>query len=467
MKKFIKKIPSFIKFGLPIFIIFTIVLLAYWPGILVSDSMVQWNQTQTRQFTDWHPAYNTIYIFVLSLIWNTPGFVLLIQCLIMSLVSGYFLSRLEKYYKVNKYFLYIAGIIFAMFPINFNFAVTLLKDSIYSIFILLLVCLFINIINDTKYLKNWKFLFILFITCLAISLFRHNGIIVVLLSLISLIIINRKEKFLYIVLITWLATHLILNSNFMFKALNIQEGSYANKYGPISHIMARILNNENIQLTEEELNGLSEFVDIEQLKATYNCYNMDYSINSQNIEAIKENSDEYVKLAIQIFAKYPKEVIKHYIALDSFLYSPIPFKDSYTVGMFIETDLWVYSEQYPECNENSKISTLLPILKNSENKLQNSKIGTLLMRPAGYMYVAIIEIIILMVVKHNKKIGLLILPAIFNILSLAPAIPVAMTRYIYSMLISFYFINSWFIYEIYLKIRRKKRNENSSNNTML
>ena len=87
-------------YALPIFIIFTIVLLAYWPGILVSDSMVQWHQTQIASFNNWHPAYNTIYIFVLTKICNNPGFVLFIQCLILSLCVSFTITRLKKYYNV-------------------------------------------------------------------------------------------------------------------------------------------------------------------------------------------------------------------------------------------------------------------------------------------------------------------------------------------------------------------------------
>ena len=71
MKKIIEKIKnSFILYSLPIMLIFTIVLLAYWPGILVSDSMVQWHQAQTGAISNWHPAYNTIYIMILTKIIN-------------------------------------------------------------------------------------------------------------------------------------------------------------------------------------------------------------------------------------------------------------------------------------------------------------------------------------------------------------------------------------------------------------
>lgn len=460
------KIPKFILYAIPAICIFTVVLLAYWPGILVSDSMVQWNQTQTGIFDDWHPAYNTIYIFLLTKIWNNPGFVLLVQCLIMSLSLGYFLSRLDKYYKVNKYFLLISSLIFAIIPLNFNFAVTLLKDTLYSCFVILLTAFVIDIVNDKEFFNNKLKCILFLIICLLISLFRHNGILVVLLTGIILIIIYRKKLMPYIILGSWILLYLIMTT-VGFKILNIMPNSYANKYGPVSHIMARMLNTEGVEFSDEDMEILAKYVDVEQLKTTYNQYNMDYSINSQNIEELKNSGNEYLKFGIKKAIEYPIVVIKHYIKLTSFLYSPWQFEGSYTVGMFTETDLWVYQDKYPNLNENSKIPGLLPHLKNIETKYQTGTLGIITMRPALYMYLSIIMIIIMAFMKKSKKILLIILPTLFNTISLVPAIPVAMTRYVYATMFGFVCILVWFLYETYKFIRRRKNEGNSSNNTVL
>ena len=468
--KFIDKIKNIkinrtIIYAMPVFFIFTIVLLAYWPGILVSDSMYQWHQTQVGVFDDWHPAYNTIYISLLTKIWNNPGFVLWIQCLWMSLAVGYFFSRIEKYYNVNKFFLFFMCIIFTIIPLNFNFAVTLLKDTLYSTFIIILTSFIIDIINDKTFFENKLKCFLLLVTYLVISLFRHNGIIVVVLIGTILSFVYRKQKLSYIVLGSWLIIY-ILMTTFGFKILQVKKNNYANKYGPVSHMMARMLNTDGVQFTQEELDFLSEYVDIAKLKETYNPYNMDYSINSQNIEKLKESGSEYLKFGIKKSLQYPMLAIKHYIHLTSFLYSPEPFEGSYTVGMFIETDLWIYSDKYPNLNENSKIPKLLPILKNLETQYQSPKIEKYTMRPALYTYLSIIMILIIRIINKNRKIWLILLPTIFNTISLAPAIPVAMTRYVYATMFGFFCFATWFVYEMYKLIRRRK-DGNSCNNSML
>jgi len=450
-----KSFYNILFYTIPMLIIFTIVLLAYWPGILVSDSMYQWDQVQTGSFSDWHPAYNTIYIYLLTRIWNNPGFVIFIQCILLSLSMAFVLSRLEQYYNINKKYLLIVSILFSIIPLNYNFAVTLLKDTLYSAFILLLTGLIIDMINDCNFFKNFKKCFCLIISFLLIVLFRHNGILVSLLTSFVLIIKYRKYKSIYIIFIAWLSIYLLLTT-IGFKILNIQEGSYANKYGPISHVMARLLNTEYVNFSENDLKTLSNFVDVNQLKETFNPYNMDNSINTQNIENLKSNSREYIKLAIKKFSEYPKELFKHYICLTSFLYSPIPFTGSSVFGMFVETDLWEYSSKYPNCNEQSKIPFLLPILKKITIIYQSENWDIITMRPAIYMYLSIAFIFILYKIKKNKSLLLILLPSLFNTLSLAPAIPVFMTRYVYATMLVFYFIFAWFIYEIFIFIKDKK-----------
>lgn len=463
IKNILLKIIEREKYAIPMLIIFTIVLLAYWPGILVSDSMVQWNQAQTGNITNWHPAYNTIYIMMLTKIVNNPGFVLFIQSLIMSLCIGSFLYKLEKYYKVNKIYLFIASILLAIIPLNYNSAVVLLKDSLYSSFIVLLASLSFDIINDKNYFKNTKNCLKLALLFLVIMLFRHNGIITVFLYGVLLIILYKKEKGIYVLTIGSIVVYFLMTT-VGFKILNISEGNYANKYGPISHIFARVLNEDKELLSKKDLKELAKYVDIKKLEDTYNPYNMDYSINCQNIKYIKKHSNSYIKLALKTFKKNPWIFIKHYLYLDSFLYSPIEFKDSGFVGMFTETDLWVYNEQYNYLNENSKFKKLLPILKKNSIDFQTGEKGKYTMRPPLYLYISLIITIVLGYCKKNKKIILISLISLFNIIGLAIAMPVAMTRYVYSTILIGYLTIIWFIYELYSKIIIKRRDSSNEEN---
>ncbi len=451
MKKLIDKIPNFVLYSIPLVIVFTVMLLAFYPGILSPDAMVQWNQVQTNTINNWHPAYTTIFIKLLSYIWNSPTFIIIIQDILIIIIISYTLITLEKCFNISKKWLFILSILFAINPLNFNLAVNMLKDTLFSYFLILLMAFIINIICDKKWLKKWYNILLLVITGILINLFRHNGIIITLLASIILIIVYKKEKILYLVFANWLIIYVLLTT-IGFSVLNIDDASVSNKFGPISHIFAQILNNDNIKLSNEELNNLNNYVDVKQLKDTFDSYNMDYSINCQKIDYINEHKKEYLLFAFHVFKKYPKEVLIYYLKLDSFIYSPLPFKNSYVAGMFNESELYIYENTYPELKEQSKLPLVNKIIKKVTSYYQSSILKLLTMRPAIYIYLSIICVILIVKKLKIKRYYLILLPSILNAVSIAPAMPVASTRYLYIS-----FLSLWFIGIITLKILRNDR----------
>jgi hypothetical protein len=450
-----KQFPSVLLYAIPLIVIFTIVLLAYWSGILVSDSMVQWNEAQTGIIDNWHPAYNTIYIMLLTKIWNNPGFVLFVQELIMSFSIAYFMANLEKYYHINRKYLFICTILLGLIPLNYNFAVTLLKDTLYSTLIVLLSAIIIDLVNDKKFTSNgWK-LFSLGIVVLFICLFRQNGIYAMVLFSIILALIYKKASWLKVTLFASIVMYTFLTT-VGFNILHIAEGNYANKYAPVSHLMARMLNTPNVNFTNQELKELSEFVDVDKLKTTFNPYNMDYSIAAQKTNGLIVNGNKYLKLCLIKIKEYPVIFIKQYLIIDSYLYSPVPFKsDALVVGMFTQTDLWVYKDKYPNLEEHSKLPWLLPKIQFMEKGFQYGKLSYVTLRPAIYIYFSIIALILIARWRKNKTIFLIGLASFLNIVSLAPAMPVAMTRYVYSSILMGYLLLIWFVYELHLKRKVK------------
>lgn len=439
---------------IPFILIWGIILLAYWPGILVSDSMFQWNQVQTGNFDNWHPAYNTLYIYLLTRICNSPAFVLFVQIIILSFCIASFMRALEKYYSVNRFFLFSCSIILAIIPLNFNSAVILLKDTLYSAFLILLSAITIEIVNSTTFFDSSKKPLKLFFVLLLIALFRHNGIIVVILYSVTVGIVFRKHiGRIFLIGLTVTIVYLIMTT-IGFSLLGISEGNYSNKYAPVSHLLARMLNTPGVEFTVSELELMQEYVDVVELRDSFNPYNMDYSIATQNVTALKESGEKYLIFGLRKALQYPILTIKHYLILDSFLYSPIPFPGSYVVGMFTETDLWEYKTVYPDLAENSKIPWLLRLIKAISNWYQNASIGNLrieyfTMRPAIYFYASLVIIVYLSRKKRESTLWCIILPTAFNLVSLAPAMPVSMTRYVYSTILIGYLLIAWFVYEIY------------------
>ena len=64
-----KRIVKLLPFFIPIFI-FSIALLAFYPGIMSYDSHVQWGQVQSGAITDGHPFLTTFVMLLLSKIYK-------------------------------------------------------------------------------------------------------------------------------------------------------------------------------------------------------------------------------------------------------------------------------------------------------------------------------------------------------------------------------------------------------------
>ncbi len=165
----------------------------------------------------------------------------------------------------------------------------------------------IDIINDKNWLKKWYNVLKLIIVGLLICLYRHNGILVMLIYAIIFIIIFHKNKVVYLIGAMWLCYYLFLTT-VGFKVLNIKENNYANKYGPVTHISAKMLN-DDIKFTSKELETLNKFADVNSLKESYNLYNMDYNIATHNMDYLKSHGKDYLIFALKMFRKYPQEVI--------------------------------------------------------------------------------------------------------------------------------------------------------------
>ena len=83
-----------IKFSSPSWIIWTIALLIFWPGMMSHDSIVQWRQVMNNDIVDYQPAFHTILIWIITRINSSPAIVALAQIFILGLSSGWVLKNI-------------------------------------------------------------------------------------------------------------------------------------------------------------------------------------------------------------------------------------------------------------------------------------------------------------------------------------------------------------------------------------
>ena len=180
-------------YALPMLTIWGIYLLAFWPGMMSADSIDQWGQVLSGQFTDHHPAIHTFIIWLLTRIYLSPVVIALAQILALGLLAGLVLAYFESM-NVQPALLWIASFLFALSPVNGTMVNTLWKDIPYSTTVLFLSFLVLRMVHTHgDWLKDkWSWL-LLGITAALMSLIRYNGGPIVLGTFVLLLLIFRRQ----------------------------------------------------------------------------------------------------------------------------------------------------------------------------------------------------------------------------------------------------------------------------------
>ena len=122
-------------YAAPCLVVWSVSLLAFWPGMMSSDSVDQWGQMLSGQYNDVHPAAHTLTIWLVTRVWLSPAAYALAQ--IGALAFTFALAMRE---------LALAGVsrrvqmaltaLFALSPVNNVMVITLWKDIPYAIALL-------------------------------------------------------------------------------------------------------------------------------------------------------------------------------------------------------------------------------------------------------------------------------------------------------------------------------------------
>ena len=182
-----------IKYALPFFLAGGFMLLVFFPGMMSGDSLVQWRQAHTLEFSDHHPVFHTLTILLASKIWDSPASSIVFQIVFLGLVFGWGMGNLVKRGLPEKVAWAIAAL-FALTPANLLFPVTLWKDVPYAASLFWFTLVLVEIyFSGGGWLKRPANLAAFILSALFTSLFRHNGWPVVLLSCLVLLWFERRH----------------------------------------------------------------------------------------------------------------------------------------------------------------------------------------------------------------------------------------------------------------------------------
>ena len=220
---------TWLWYAIPSYTIWFIFLLSFWPGSMSPDSLDQWKQVLNGHLRDWHPAFHTMTIWLITRINLSPATFAITQIVALGSTFGWGLSVLQRY-GVPRTLLWFNSFLIAMLPVNGFMAVTLWKDVAYSVVVVILsMYLFQIVMSKGNWLsrqRNWYFLAIILTL---VSLYRHNGIIPAIGSALVLLVYYKEHwKGLIISITIAVLLHSLVRGP-LYSAIDVRRGNPLNR----------------------------------------------------------------------------------------------------------------------------------------------------------------------------------------------------------------------------------------------
>ena len=258
-------------FGVTLFAWLALWLAAFFPGVMTPDSIDQWQQATSGEYSNHHPFLHTLTIALIRKLWNSPAAVALVQMLLCAFGIGLSFRVLQRagalWWSLAAY----AATYFVM-PIFGIYAVTLWKDILFSLGLLLFAVVWIDarlfraLVDRSWWSAAVAGLAVAYCACL-----RHNGVVIV--AMVPLIALTRRDfrrasRFVFAssVILSYLFAQTILINVLHASASSILAGELM----PVQLVSAVAANNGII--TPEERKTLSMISPMDQIKAHYNCF---------------------------------------------------------------------------------------------------------------------------------------------------------------------------------------------------
>jgi len=182
-----------LRYGFPCAAVWTIYLLAFWPGILTEDSIEQWTDLTSGVIRGYHSPLQTSIHGLLTRVWNSPAIVVLAQ--ILALSAAYTAVATECAARMApRWLLATTTVLVSTIPANGFLVVTLWKDVPYAVALLWIAALTLRLARlGGRMASRWQG------TQMAAALtaaatFRHNGLPTVLLFVVLLVWVTRAPR---------------------------------------------------------------------------------------------------------------------------------------------------------------------------------------------------------------------------------------------------------------------------------
>jgi len=335
LKKFLcyfEKHPFITSF---IFIIscWLIYIIAFYPIILSPDPSFQIKQyfNEHTKYIDWvirispninmtshHPVFHTFLLgwcIELGRLILNDNFGLFIYSLIQVLSSVSVFSYtivFSKKYLISNRLRFILLLIYSLVPVFPFYAMSAVKDTYYTIFMILYVMILFDIVKSYKTIKiSLKYMIYIVIVIIFLTLFRNNGYYVVLFSFPLLLFHSKKNIFRFSFIFFIFFSFYQLYNNIIIPSLGISDGSIRETLSIPFQQTARVVKEHGDDLSNEEVLIIDKILGYDDLASRYDPEISDPVKNKYNKYTTNDDLKDYFKnVWWKEFTKYPDTYIE-------------------------------------------------------------------------------------------------------------------------------------------------------------
>lgn len=434
------------------FLGFLIYILSFYPGILTADSWDQWSQMRSFTFSDIHPVFHTLIIYLVTRFWTDPAAVIIFQSIIFSLVLSYtftFFYRLG----LNKFFLLFSIFFISINPLFGMMVVTLWKDVLFAIDFLFLGTLVLEMnLYGVKIFKRSKIKVVLFlISLISLSMIRQNGLLTFVVLFLFLLICFWKYKFFIFNSFVTVFLIVALIKGPIYSYLRVSPSPKSQFFYQPVLFFSNIVH-KNLALTDYQysvINGLMKYDLWEKYYSPITSWN--YFVSGYfNSSFLVEKEKDVLTVFCQLLFKYPDVFLRSWFNLNSYILTINRPVNYYIMPMPVEMTRLENDKYYGSLSKSDHIYPryILPTLRDKIIfyiiRFNASKYFFVLFQPAVYLYLNIIILFFLIFFKRN---WIVLLPAIVNVVSMFISGGSQELRYVYPLMTSSILTLLLFVFE--------------------
>jgi hypothetical protein len=410
--KFAKELYC-LRYALPCIVIWTVYLVAFWPGLMSPDSIAQWDQVLQTSFSNNYPAFHTLTNWLITRIWLSPAAIATTQIICLSSVFSLTIHELGLW-GIGTRLRALITAVFCLSPVNGMMVISLWKDIPYTCAMLGLFIIVLRIVRtEGCWLRTAPGMVTLWLALLLVSLFRHNGLPLVGVFLVITLLVWRSVCFkqLIRVSVNWMLVFIIITGP-VYRLIGVAPMAKFFARQNVMHQIGAMISHGVIG-SRSDLNYLALIEPIEDWTKYYNCYSLNVLIYNEHVQHqfIESHPDQLVDIWKRSILRYPDVLLEHQKCVTSMLWQisePVSKE-----GRLYTTELKIVENDF-----NLQTQSLWPrvhdIIYDVVNLSHRPNLIWFVWRPAFYLYGLLLCVGLAAIRTKNIKVLQVALPAVLN-----------------------------------------------------